>query len=1278
MKNTFHKLLLLITSLTLVSNQIALGQEKDDLQRALDNIVQTKADVITTVDLSKYSDLDRVHPLYVRNGVKVRFTNGTITRTASLKDSATIVIKDKSYLDLGNSCIISGGGFKTGHEIILVEEGNLILSAGSIKDGTSSDYAVYIKNKDYSFTMTGGSISNTRGLAGVSDNMYLLNGSIDQTSSVWSNAHISGNITVGGSFYGRVYISSNLKNRINIGFLIVTEVTFRVITEDDNYEGCVIAYGDNYNLTESDLSKIIIPSDLLEKYKLVLEDNKVVMRSINSITDATTLQQAIDKAANGTAANPSVITIPDSGIDINTSIYIPANKNILIKGGPIRVTKFTEEWVFKVFASASLTLESIVFDCGNLKAKYFFYVLGTITIRSSFTCKNTSGYAYFYYITQTGTSYIYGATVTGATYGLWNEGKTYFHDGTFSSCGWGFYNSSTGYLMIWNVIFIKCTYNIYSYASFWTSGNIDFGHIWIDKSVTIYVTSVIKYTWTIHYFKDLWPDKFWPIMTGGNYGSGSSYTYTKDDDTHIIWYGWPTGYRPVYEPKCGCTQAPDLTAGSSSTVTTEKELYDAIKNATGTCSGNPTIITVKGEITVKSYLLSIVNKSIKLTGGKIIKGDSNADGLFILQDGCLTLENIEIDGNRLNISDAACQFPAFNLKSSKLIINDGTKVHDFKAIGINNYNYMAGLIWSEWSSNSSSVIMNGGSLYNNFSMKALINDSKISLSFVMNGGSITNNSSVNGVINANSFVMNAGTISGNTSKDYNIICYTGLVKHAGIIKNNYQGFLIYTTLTIEGDGSNISDRIVLNNANARILRDAKHANTSIIYHNIYNTNTLKAGTIVAVGINGYQLTSNDLNHYIYNNQKTSWKLSLSGNTIILGELSLKTPDNIQDWLDSLAQNINNYPENESKGSIEVPCSEKSIEFGCAKTIKVPTKLNVRFVDVNFIRKDDGAGLAKRIIDIPSTSTVELSNMTIDGSNLKGDEPLLVVDGTLKVDSGSVIKGGYNTSNNNGPGIYAGSTGKIEITGGEISGNTGNEGGAVVNLGTFTMSGGTISGNSSTANVANGNNSTFIMTGGSIKNNKASGYCGGVYFGENVDATLSGGEISGNDFSDVYSWSNLKLSGAMKLSIMALVNPAKMLVTSALKNNFKLHLLGDNLTSGSVFAQGTNGYTLTAQDIAKLTPGNSNYTFSLSNGNGVIKLTGTAAEEVMSLKGAYAEDGQIVLYGQQVGDPYYIYSINGQLIKSGVVKTNRETCRIAGKGVFIVNCGKNSYKVVCAQ
>jgi len=770
MKNTFHKLLLLITSLTLVSNQIALGQEKDDLQRALDNIVQTKADVITTVDLSKYSDLDRVHPLYVRNGVKVRFTNGTITRTASLKDSATIVIKDKSYLDLGNSCIISGGKMMTGHELILIDNGSLKLTSGIIKDfrGDSyatdilyqgSDWGILIKSSNGSFEMSGGSLTGGNSISNNGGAITFLGGEVIRG---WIESNTD------------VFLYGNFNSQ-NCGFELSNKSKFIIksalihglhINLSDEYftDGCILAQGENYQLSDEDRSKIgfiqqwlMITTNFFNTHELLLKNNQIITHK-KEIVDATTLQQAIDKAANGTAANPSVITIPDSGIDINTSIYIPANKNILIKGGPIRVTKFTEEWVFKVFASASLTLESIVFDCGNLKAKYFFYVLGTITIRSSFTCKNTSGYAYFYYITQTGTSYIYGATVTGATYGLWNEGKTYFHDGAFSSCGWGFYNSSTGYLMIWNVIFIKCTYNIYSYASFWTSGNIDFGHIWIDKSVTIYVTSVIKYTWTIHYFKDLWPDKFWPIMTGGNYGSGSSYTYTKDDDTHIIWYGWPTGYRPVYEPKCGCTQAPDLTAGSSSTVTTEKELYDAIKNATGTCSGNPTIITVKGEITVKSYLLSIVNKSIKLTGGKIIKGDSNADGLFILQDGCLTLENIEIDGNRLNISDAACQFPAFNLKSSKLIINDGTKVHDFKAIGINNYNYMAGLIWSEWSSNSSSVIMNGGSLYNNFSMKALINDSKISLSFVMHGGSITHNSSVNGVINANSIVMNADII----------------------------------------------------------------------------------------------------------------------------------------------------------------------------------------------------------------------------------------------------------------------------------------------------------------------------------------------------------------------------------------------------------------------------------------------------------------------------------------------------------------------------------------
>jgi phage/plasmid primase-like uncharacterized protein len=65
----------------------------------------------------------------------------------------------------------------------------------------------------------------------------------------------------------------------------------------------------------------------------------------------------------------------------------------------------------------------------------------------------------------------------------------------------------------------------------------------------------------------------------------------------------------------------------------------------GSCNGDPTTITINGTITIANGIV-IKDKAIKLTGGKIIRSSTYLKDLISLQGACLTLENIDIDGNK--------------------------------------------------------------------------------------------------------------------------------------------------------------------------------------------------------------------------------------------------------------------------------------------------------------------------------------------------------------------------------------------------------------------------------------------------------------------------------------------------------------------------------------------------------------------------------------------------------------------------------------------------------
>jgi len=176
-----------------------------------------------------------------------------------------------------------------------------------------------------------------------------------------------------------------------------------------------------------------------------------------------------------------------------------------------------------------------------------------------------------------------------------------------------------------------------------------------------------------------------------------------------------------------------------------------------------------------------------------------------------------------------------------------------------------------------------------------------------------------------------------------------------------------------------------------------------------------------------------------------------------------------------------------------------------------------------------------------------NNITLRGRNTADNMSLVLLDGTLTMQNGSLITGHILQPANDGGGVNVREGGTLIMNGGEISGNYANTGGGVLVRyggtftmnngtisgnhagvgggggvfvgagGTFNMSGGTISGNTAASNPGSGVAvaGDFNMTNGTIYGNEAEEGGGGVYIVWNTAGSfrISGGTIHGTDESN---------------------------------------------------------------------------------------------------------------------------------------------------------------------
>ena len=110
-------------------------QAQDNLQEFIDNLASSyttrAADTVTDIDLSAYSE-PRTTTLYIRNGVNVRFINGTLTRATNLTDAPLVQIVSNSTLHVAESAKINGGNFHSNIAIVEIVDGELDVEGGTI------------------------------------------------------------------------------------------------------------------------------------------------------------------------------------------------------------------------------------------------------------------------------------------------------------------------------------------------------------------------------------------------------------------------------------------------------------------------------------------------------------------------------------------------------------------------------------------------------------------------------------------------------------------------------------------------------------------------------------------------------------------------------------------------------------------------------------------------------------------------------------------------------------------------------------------------------------------------------------------------------------------------------------------------------------------------------------------------------------------------------------------------------------------------------------------
>ena len=141
-------------------------QAQDDLLEYINSITKEQKQTrragndITVIDLSQFNAVNRETTLPIKNGLRVRFINGTLTRATSL-DGPILELEAGSYVEIADGATVTTQQSVSNRETILMEGAELKLEAqGSIR-GKKAYTSVLMTSANDNFTMDGGTLFAT-------------------------------------------------------------------------------------------------------------------------------------------------------------------------------------------------------------------------------------------------------------------------------------------------------------------------------------------------------------------------------------------------------------------------------------------------------------------------------------------------------------------------------------------------------------------------------------------------------------------------------------------------------------------------------------------------------------------------------------------------------------------------------------------------------------------------------------------------------------------------------------------------------------------------------------------------------------------------------------------------------------------------------------------------------------------------------------------------------------------------------------------------------------
>lgn len=414
----------------------------------------------------------------------------------------------------------------------------------------------------------------------------------------------------------------------------------------------------------------------------------------------------------------------------------------------------------------------------------------------------------------------------------------------------------------------------------WEDGNILNGNGGSEEHYTY--TSVLNNTGINinKLFTQTYSEDIWQLALFGYIGKSDRNLIGGIDNFHTYEYtfgkdGYITTIKEYFKGKIISTVVisydeiinpdPDP-APTPSNPTTEDELGGAIGDAPEGSEGNPTEIFIPSDgITLNKPL--DIDKHIRLKGGKLIRGNDNSYAMLRIRSGySLELDDITIDGNQLRQKDGSL------IVYGKLKLKDGVSIK-------NCYRMEADAPSGAICVGQGGVLtMDGGTISGNTGAygSAVYNEG----TFTMTGGEISANSGQIGAVVNNAggeFIMTGGKISSNKVTDgcggVFVSENCSFIMTGGEISGN-EDCALYTWSDLQiGGSAKVDGLTLLNDGNRLLVNPALRNNWQISY-----VDTPPAGTIVATGRNGYQLTTTDFQKIIYYNN--TCQLKLSGNDIV--------------------------------------------------------------------------------------------------------------------------------------------------------------------------------------------------------------------------------------------------------------------------------------------------------------------------------------------------------------------------------------------------------------